>query len=167
MYGSYAICKPATHFSKFEWTGTLVKYSGWILIKKVRGTSSQNSLFYLPNYGWGGNAINCLFKVRLLTIFYYWFRNMMPVCIMKTFSSKLLEEITKRLVEGLNLDQIILFGSHAWGHRYRRQRSGFDDNRAWNRFGSAQEGGASAQMSAWFELLQRRPGKDSVRGGEW
>ncbi len=39
----------------------------------------------------------------------------MPVSIMKTFSSKLLEEITKRLVEGLNPDQIILFGSHAWG----------------------------------------------------
>lgn len=34
---------------------------------------------------------------------------------MKTISSKLLEEITKRLISGLDPDQIILFGSHAWG----------------------------------------------------
>jgi predicted nucleotidyltransferase len=34
---------------------------------------------------------------------------------MKTLSANLLAEITHRLVEELNPEQIILFGSHAWG----------------------------------------------------
>jgi predicted nucleotidyltransferase len=34
---------------------------------------------------------------------------------MKTLSPDLLDEITRRLVEALHPEQIILFGSHAWG----------------------------------------------------
>jgi predicted nucleotidyltransferase len=34
---------------------------------------------------------------------------------MKTLSTDLLEEITQRLVAEFQPDQIILFGSHAWG----------------------------------------------------
>lgn len=34
---------------------------------------------------------------------------------MKTLSRDLLDEITRRLVEELQPEQIILFGSHAWG----------------------------------------------------
>lgn len=34
---------------------------------------------------------------------------------MKTLSRDLLDEITRRLVEELHPEQIILFGSHAWG----------------------------------------------------
>lgn len=34
---------------------------------------------------------------------------------MKTLSRELLDEITRRLVEELQPEQIILFGSHAWG----------------------------------------------------
>lgn len=34
---------------------------------------------------------------------------------MKTLTHDLLDEITRRLVEELHPEQIILFGSHAWG----------------------------------------------------
>jgi predicted nucleotidyltransferase len=34
---------------------------------------------------------------------------------MKTLTRDLLDEITRRLVEELHPEQIILFGSHAWG----------------------------------------------------
>ena len=34
---------------------------------------------------------------------------------MKTLTTHLLEEITRRLVDELRPEQIILFGSHAWG----------------------------------------------------
>ena len=35
---------------------------------------------------------------------------------MQHLPSTLLEEVTKRLVQGLHPEQIILFGSHAYGH---------------------------------------------------
>lgn len=34
---------------------------------------------------------------------------------MKTLSRELLDEVTRRLVEELHPEQIILFGSHVWG----------------------------------------------------
>ncbi|MGH7453490.1 MAG: nucleotidyltransferase domain-containing protein [Nitrosopumilaceae archaeon] len=39
----------------------------------------------------------------------------MPKNKMKTISKNLLDEITRRLVEELKPEKIILFGSHAWG----------------------------------------------------